>query len=40
MSKIIRWLLIKFIKRNPDIRAWSISVDEHTDIDIQVHRYV
>ena len=38
MSKIIRWLLVTYIKKHPEIYVWSISADPHTDIDIVVRK--
>lgn len=38
IERIVRKLLVMYIKRNTDILCWSISVDDKTDINIFVER--
>ena len=39
MRRIIKWLLRMYVKQNPDLYGWSISVDDKTDISIYIRDY-
>ena len=39
MSKLIKFLLGRYVKKHPDIDVWTFSIDEYTDICVLVQRH-